>query len=332
MSGLSRTQLFVFPLGRVGIRLHVWRMKILLMGLTLTLLVGCGSFKGDAPPLRGTVRGDNAQAATLFQTAKNYEAQRENKKAIKTYRRLIGNFPADKRAAESRFQEAALLGTLRKERESFDSYQKFIERYPSNRLYSDAVSRQEQVAHAAAEGDIRTNFLGLKSRLERQTIVEMLEKVRNNAPRADSASRAQYAIGQVNESRGNPREAIGAYEKLVDEYPRCSVAPDAQFRIGEILLRQSRDGNLDKANLERAKNAYQDLLLAYPSSPFSSQAKQRIATIGSHDLTASYNVAEFYRKKGQMDSAAFYYQEVVNGAAPGDLRNRAAAWLAKIKQ
>lgn len=280
----------------------------------------------------GTMKGDNPQAAELFQKAKNFEAARDNKKAIKAYQRLFTKYPTDKRAAEARFQEAALLGTLGQEREAFGAYQKFIERHPDDRLFQEAVSRQEAVAHAAAQGSIKTSFLGMKSRLERTTIVGMLEKVRDNAPRANSAPRAQFAIGQINESREVPYGAIAAYEKLVDEYPKASVSPDAQFRIGEILLRQSRQGNQDKANLNRAKDAYNDLLLAYPSSPFAPQAKQRIATIGSQDLTASYNVAEFYRKKGQLDSAAFYYQEVINGSAPGDLKNRATARLAAIKQ
>ena len=79
-----------------------------------------------------------------------------------------------------------------------------------------------------------------------------------------------------------------------------------------------------------ARGAYEDLLLAYPNSAFTGQAKQRIATIGSRDLQASYNVAEFYRKKGETESAAYYYQEVIDGAAPSDLRNRAAAQLAAL--
>ncbi|MGJ8725003.1 MAG: tetratricopeptide repeat protein [Roseibacillus sp.] len=307
-------------------------MKVLLSALSVALLASCSSFKGDAPPLQGTVSGDNPAAATLFATAKGYEAAGERKKAVKSYRKLVNNFPADKRAAEARFNEAALLNTLGDERGAFDAYQQFIERNPGDRLYSQAVAQQEAVAHAAAEGVIRTSFLGLKSRLDRKTIVGMLDKVRDNAPRANSAPRAQYMIGQVNESRKEPYPAIAAYEKLVDEYPDASVAPDAQFRIGEIILKQAQQGNQDKANLDRAKSAYRDLLLAYPSSSFSAQAKQRIATIGSRDLQASYNVAEFYRKKGERDSAAYYYQEVVDGAAASDLRNRAAARLAELKQ
>ena len=305
---------------------------MLLTASLVVLLTSCSSFQGDAPPLRGTVSGDNPAAATLFANAKGWESVGENKKAVKSYRKLINDFPADKRVAESRFHEAALLSAMGNQRDAFNVYQTFIERHPGDSLYPQAVSRQEAVANAAAQGDIRTNFLGMKSRLERKTIVEMLDKVRDNAPRANSAPRAQYLIGQVNESRKQPGLAIAAYEKLVDEYPRSNVAPDAQFRIGEIILKQAREGNRDKANLARAKSAYSDLLLAYPNSPFSAQAKQRIATIGSRNLQASYNVAEFYRKKGEKDSAAYYYQEVVDGAAASELRNRAAARLAELKQ
>ena len=307
-------------------------MKVLLTALSVVLLASCSSFNGDAPPLQGTVSGDSIGAANLFANAKGWEAAGENKKAVKSYRRLISKHPADKRVAESRFHVAALLAAMGDPRESFDAYQVFIERHPGDRLYPEAVARQEAVANSAAQGDIRTNFLGMKSRLERKTIVEMLGKVRDNAPRANSAPRAQYLIGQVNESRKQPGLAIAAYEKLVDEYPRSNVAPDAQFRIGEIILKQAREGNKDKANLDRAKSSYRDLLLAYPNSPFSAQAKQRIATIGSQNLQASYNVAEFYRKKGERDSAAYYYQEVVDGAAASELRNRAAARLAEMKQ
>jgi outer membrane protein assembly factor BamD (BamD/ComL family) len=116
----------------------------------------------------------------------------------------------------------------------------------------------------------------------------------------------------------------------VDDYPRSGIAPDAQFRIGEILLKQASEGNQDQANLDRAENAYRDLLLAYPSSEFAAQAKQRIATIGSRDLQSSYDIAEFYRKKEEMDSAAYYYQDVINRAPAGDLRNRATSRLGQV--
>lgn len=278
------------------------------------------------------MRRDNPKAAILFAQAKEYGAKGQGKKAVKAYTHLVGSYPTDKRAADSRFQAARILSASGEQQDAFNAYQQFIEHHPGNPLYTQAVARQEEVAHAAAEGAIRTSFLGTKSRLDRGVIVGMLEQVRDNAPRANSAPRAQYAIGQLNESRKQPNAAVQAYEKLIDDFPRASVAPDAQFRIGEILLKKAQSGNQDKANLSQAKDAYRDLLLAYPGSSFTSQAKQRIATIGSRNLQSTYNVAEFYRKKGELDSAAYYYQEVVDGAAASQLRNQAAAQLAKLKR
>lgn len=294
--------------------------------------MSCNSFGEAGPPLQGTIKGDDPRAAARFQNAKGWEAAGEPKKALKEYRALLKESPADKRAAEAQFREAALLQSLGKQKDAFASYQKFIERHTGNSLFGQAVKQQEAVAHAAAEGAIRTNFLGLKSQLDRKIIVAMLSKVRDNAPRADSAPRAQFKLGQLNEYREEPSLAIAAYERLLDDYPKSSKAPDAQFRIGEILLKQAQGGNLDTANLDRAKSSYQDLLLAYPDSSFSAQAKQRITTIGSRDLQTSYNVAEFYRKKGETDSAIYYYQEVMNGAAPGELKNLASARVAELTQ
>ncbi len=310
-------------------------MKLALSLLTAVLsmyVVSCSSFSGDSPALQGTVRGDNPQAAALFENGRRWEAVGEKKKALKSYGSLLSRYPADKRASDARFREAVLYNEIGDPRRAFDSYQWFIESYPDSTRFAEAVAQQEAVARAAAEGSIRTSFLGLKSRLDRKIIIGMLSKVRDNAPRANSASNAQYLMGRLNETRKRPVEAIVAYEKLIDEYPNASKSPDAQFRVGEILLKQSYEGNRDRANLDRARDAYQDLLLAYPDSSFSPQAKQRIASIGSQDLKATYNVAEFYRKKGERDSAAFYYQEVIDRAEPSDLKNQAIARLAQMKQ
>ena len=167
MSGLSKTQLGVFPLGWGTDRLHIAGMKVLLTAMIFALLVGCNSFKGDAPPLVGTMRSDNPQAAILLARAKEFEAKGEGKKAIKEYRKLVYGFPTDKRTAEARLQGARILSAMGEEQKSFDAYQKFIEHHPGSPLYAQAIGKQEELAHAAASGSIRTSFLGLKSRLDR---------------------------------------------------------------------------------------------------------------------------------------------------------------------
>ncbi len=300
--------------------------------LTVSLFViGC-SGSGDGPPLQGTVRAENPRASQIFTKAQREQAAGNNGRATRLYERLVDRYPADKTAEQARFAIGQLLTAEGDYKGAFNAFQDFIRRHPGSPLYEQAFKKQEEVAHAAATGQIRESFLGVRSRVDRDTIVEMLTKVRDNAPRAESAPRAQFLIGRVNEIRDRSDDAVVAFQKLIDEFPRSPEAPEAQFRIGEVLLKIGREGNQDQANLARAKEAFQDLLIAYPNSSFSEQARQRIASIGSRDLQATYSVAEFYRKKGKRDSAAFYYQEVVEGSAPGDLKNRAAARLAEMTE
>ncbi|MCH1922988.1 hypothetical protein L9G15_26615, partial [Shewanella sp. A3A] len=77
------------------------------------------------------------------------------------------------------------------------------------------------------------------------------------------ASKAQFTIGQVWESRGNSSgaaKAITAYREVVLEFPDSKEAPEAQYSIGKVLMDEARRGNQDQANMERAREAFQDYL------------------------------------------------------------------------
>ena len=162
----------------------------------------------------------------------------------------------------------------------------------------------------------------------------MLAKVRQNAPRAISAEKAQYTIGRIYQSRGKQIShvvlAISAFRELTRDFPDSKYAPDAQYQIGEILLTQSRKGNQDSANLDRAKRAFEDVLIRYPTSKQAKMAKAQITKLASGNIQRSFDIAEFYRKKGQISSALVYYRDTVIRSNSGPLRASAQGWINKL--
>ena len=114
---------------------------------------------------------------------------------------------------------------------------------------------------------------------------------------------------------------------MVENYPASPEAPEAQFRIGEILLEEARDGNQDQANLARAKEAFEDYLSQFPGHKRAGEARQKISNIGGRDLQNTYEIGQFYEKKGDIGSAKYYYQEVVRKTKSGDLHDKAQARL-----
>jgi TolA-binding protein len=296
------------------------------------LLASCGD-DSDLPPLVGQASPNNDRAEALFNEAKGAESAGKSGKAIKLYDTLGDEMPLAQRAPEARFRQGELLEQAGDIPEAFKAYQELISRYNNSGLYEKALNRQASMAQAAADGQVKTSFLGLKSKISDEKITGMLATVRANAPRSPQASKAQFAIGEVWESQGNSSgsdKAIAAYRELVAEYPDSREAPEGQFRIGKILLDEARRGNQDQANLDRSREAFQDYLRQYPGHSKNGEARQLMANLGGQDLQRSFDVAEFYERKGDTGSARYYYEEVVRKTKSGELHDKAKARLAAL--
>lgn len=301
----------------------------LLLAASLTF-VSCGS-NPDAPKLASITRAGEGTAQQLYNSGYAAESAGELGKAMKSYKTITKKYPLSSVAANATYRYAKLLENDREPLDAFDAYDALLTKYPASPHYAESIKRQEIIAHQVAQGHIKNSFIGIKSRLDVERTAKMLGKVRDNAPRAASAEKAQFAIGEVYQSADNKEgNAIEAYQNVVRDFPNSKYAPEAQYRIGAILLKQAAEGNEDAANLDRAQKALDDVLIRYPNHPRAADARREIAKINSSDIQRSYDVAEFYRKKGQTASALFYYREAVQNSKPGPLRSRAEAWISKL--
>jgi outer membrane assembly lipoprotein YfiO len=305
--------------------------RFLLPAAFAAILASCSD--STAPPLAGTDVISNAKAETLYQQATSAESAGKRNKAIKYYKKLAEDAPISKHGADARFRQAQLLEEKGDPRGAFDAYQEFLERYNGSGLYEKALKRQAAIAQDAVDGKVTTSFFGLKSSISTDKIAEMLAKVRANAPRSPLASQALFNTGKLWESKGDAdsaAKAIDAYRELANEYPDSKEAPEGSFRIGKILMAQARQGNQDEANLDRARESFQDFLRLYPNHPKAGEARKMLSTISGQDVQRSLNIAKFYQQKGDLNSARFYYEEVLRKQAYGPLHDEAKAGLAKL--
>lgn len=304
---------------------------LITIGIGLWSLSSCGSDSSDIPLATGSVpTGGSSAAQSMLTQAQALEASGRLGKAESVYADVFKKYPYTSAAADARFAQGRLLdkdGDLIK---AFDAYQDVIARYPGSRHYSAAISRQETVAHAAATGVIKNNFLGMKTKISPQKVEKMLGHVRDNAPRASSAPKAQYAIGRVWQKEGNATKAIAAYQKIGLDYPNSGPAPEALYQTGEILILKAKRGNHNNAHVNRARDIYRDLIQRYPGHSRAADARKRLATLGGQDVQRSYDTAEFYRKKGNIQSAIFYYREVLRKSKTGKYADLAKSRLSEL--
>lgn len=294
--------------------------------LTAWLLVSCGS-ESDTLVLAGQTDAAKAQGEELYQKAKAADDKGNDKKAIRSYKKVADQYPFAPSAEQARYRQAELLQGRGEIYDAFDAYDRFLSRYPGSSRYSEVLKKQADMAQSAAEGDVRSGFLGLRSRLSLNKTVEMLNKVAMQAPRSKISSKARFTIGELYESKNNKnREAIAAYRALVAEQPGSSEAPEALFRVGVLLTEEAERGNQNQANLDLAKEAFNDYLIQYPNHSKNQEARDMIKTLSGKDLRRSYQIAEYYLKTENYNAAKIYYRDIVRKGGSQDLveksRNR----------
>lgn len=311
----------------------IFTYSICLCIATPCLLTSCGSNENQLP-LSSTLGNDapNRNADLLLQKARAHQTSGNIDKAIDTFRDVSKKYPRTDAAAEARFTEGHLLDQEGDLLKAFDAYQDLIVNYPSSKHYSAALKRQRAVALDAAEGVIQNNFLGLKTNISPEKTTKMLANVRDNAPQAPSASEAQYHIGRVWQKNDNAQKALFEYLRISADYPDSVYAPEAQYQRGQILIMKAEKGNQNRAHLNQAKDIFQDLIERYPNHKRAADARKSISKLASQDIQRSYDTAEFYRKKGNTNSAIFYYKEVIRNSKDGPLHDLAVERIDEISR
>jgi len=275
---------------------------------------------------------DNDRANQLYASAVTDYKRGKQKSAMNKFKDVADRYPFSTRAPLARYNQALLLEMLGDSLKAFDTYQKFITTYFGTSLYGKAVARQEIVAHEAAKGKFTKRFIGLKATVPVNRMTKMFQQVIENAPQADSAPRAQYGIGVVNEKNGDLQSAILAYRLVSKNYPESLYTAEALFRIGVILYTQSTTGNKNNSNLAQASEKFEEIIERFPSHDKAAESKKYLTNIRGLGVLRNYEIARFYHTRGKLESAKFYYKETLTTAAPGsEIYNEASGYLNSLE-
>ncbi len=289
----------------------------------------CGT-DDDLPIMAGNTQVAAAEGEALFQRAKTADEAGKTSRAIKLYDETASRYPFAPSSPQARFRQAQLLEQRGDIEDSFKAYDQFLTRFKASSLYSTALNRQASMAQAAADGDVKNSFLGLKSKLSLDKTVEMLGKLRDNAPMSRAASKAQFTIGELYQSKQKPKDAIAAFRQLVRDQPESPEAPEALFRVGQIFMEEAEDGNQNQATVDLAGESFNDYLIQYPSHSRNAEARKLLASLKGKDVQRSFDIAEFYLKTGKTESAKVYYRDIIKRSGSGAIHDKSKARLKEL--
>jgi outer membrane protein assembly factor BamD len=290
-------------------------IRILILLLFAALIV---------PPVqaqrRAAVPGEQAVAAegppagepsADLAAAQALDASGATAQAIDAYRRVARNHQFTAQGATAQFRVAEILWQTGDVERAFQAFNRYISDYPESIRFDEAIRAQIEIANTFLDGR-RVRFLGLPIVAGFDRAAEMYAAIVAAAPFSKYAPMAQFNLGLARERQGRTKEAIQAYQTVMDRYPASPVAASALYQIGYVYMRQGLRGRSeDMSALILARNAFEDYLMFFPRSEKAEQARENLLALQSRETGDLYGIARFYDRSRDFRAAFIYYNEVI---------------------
>ncbi len=221
------------------------------------------------------------------------------------------------------FMKAEMLFCEGKYTRTVRSYDKFLAEFPKSELYEAAMDRKFAIATAFLGGQ-KKRVLGVFNLSRYAEGIKVMEKISDQAGNAPIGIKAAVAVAQSYEKRGKFTEAYHKWSEISSRWPAGQIAKESLLSMARCKHAAYRGPKFDVSNLVSAKSYYENFELRYPEDAKEIDVDKILKQINEQAAYKEFSIGEYYQKTANKQSAAFYYQMVVDNW-PGST----AAWMAK---
>lgn len=251
--------------------------------------------------------------AEIMRRAEDQEAAGQLSAALASYKSLVKRYPVSVLASKSQRKIGRILEAAGEYDDAYEAYSTYLSKYPKGEDFESVVESMFKIAKLFLEGE-KKKILGIKIASSMERAQQMFEGIVKLAPFSKYAPQAQFNVGQSLEKQGKYPEAIVAYNAVVARYPTDDIADDAQYQIGYVRLKESREGSYDRGGTTKAREAFEDFVNRYPESEKAAQARENIKQLEGGTTKGAMEIAQFYDKTKQYKAAVIYYNDVIKAA------------------
>lgn len=150
----------------------------------------------------------------------------------------------------------------------------------------------------------------------------------SGAPMVDSA---QFYLAMSYFQQGDHFMAASEFERLVTTYPGSPFVSKSQYMMGLCTFKATPSHyGLDQEDLMKAISALEDFLTDYPESEFAGDARATIKLAKDRLARKRYEAGLSYFKLGYYESAAIYFQKVIDEYTDSEWAARALYYQGEI--
>lgn len=254
-------------------------------------------------------------ASAVYGTAQAYEAMGKTDAALKLYRQIYYELPANSAAVQAETRLAALnssptdnVGSLRELRSRADALFESKQYVEAASAFDTLITRYPETDRID-EVHLRRGVSQLNGKQQAQSVAE-LGRVSDRNP--ELRAEAMYYQAEALRRTNRTAESGVMVDRLVSQYPKTKSACDALYNLASALNKQDRDSE--------AALRYRQLLAQFPSSQYAPEA--------------SYNLGwAAYRSRNYADAARILEQHLASYRYPDTkFIGEACLWAAKSEE
>ncbi|MFC1644181.1 outer membrane protein assembly factor BamD [Candidatus Omnitrophota bacterium] len=266
-----------------------------------------------------------------YDWAMRFYKQGEFQRAAEEFVRLTDHYPDSNLAPDAQYYAGRSYEELGKYYFAFQSYQKTIENYPYTKRMDELIKREYNIAHIFETQDV-PKLMDLELSISMDRAVVIYDKVVENSPFGQYAEKSLYNMGDCYRRMMKYKEAIEAYERIIQDYPESDLVPEAKYQLAYTKYEASLNPEYDQESTEQALEEFQKISRTSKTPTIAKEAAKMLDELKTKKAESLFKVAEFYERQGKYTSALLYYEDVVGKFADTDAAKRAQEKINQLKE
>jgi len=255
---------------------------------------------------------DETQNSFLLAVAKIKEFINNGKvkQVQQAYAELKEDFPEIRGPDLEAFIKAEVLYAKGKFGKAVRAYDEFLNNYPESELYQVALDRQFFIAKAYLSGQKRTVLMVFRIRGYDEGVT-IMDKIADRAGVGPLAQSANIAIAESFEQRRKYEDAYQRWSQILTKWPTGQTGKNALLGMARCKYIAYNGPRYDVSDLVSSKTYYENFQSRYPDDARELGIDAKIRNINELLAEKQFNIARFYEKTKNYESAKMYYQSVI---------------------
>jgi outer membrane protein assembly factor BamD (BamD/ComL family) len=245
-----------------------------------------------------------ARIKQLIASGRCEEVQAELSRLQENFPEVAGEELKTFIAAEKQFCENDLEQAIR-------SYRVFLEVFPQSELFEAALQRQYDIAISYLQGRRKTVLGFIKIRAYADGI-DILENITDRAGNSPIGKKAQRAIAEHYEQRGEYEQAYQKWSQIHSRWASGQIGQDSLLGMARSKQAAFRGPAYDGAHLLSARSYYEMFQSRYPEAAAELDIADKIEQIKEQYAYKQFRKGRFYMRSGERQAANYYFQMTID--------------------